>query len=341
MCHILAHLVRSNDSHKHFPCSTVTASKGIPHWWVSNNRSLLFDREASEMTLLDTTDGQSMKEIFSDNGSGWIKIAVVRDPVTRLLSSYLDLVDTWRAGLILHQQSSINDPQVRRQRQLGLFLEQSDGREGKAYEVFHNSGQNGNRDGGDAVRVPTLVEVLEALRTDVWSAPVAFRPVSSLCGQRSSPFDSVIPFERLQKTSTEVVKSLPGDIWEAFGKSGWGPDEKHAFMDFDYGRGAWRGELPNGGGGEAVGGGTQTAEGAATKGHHLCGGGGEGNDMGDSLPRHARDLFEGENPCAWTEYYSDLEILDAVGVVYEMDYTHYRWYRLDVWKEKLIDCLGH
>ncbi|CAB1117046.1 unnamed protein product [Ectocarpus sp. CCAP 1310/34] len=317
--------------------------QGIPHWSTSNNRSLLFDREASELELLDTTDGQLMKEIYSENGSGWIKIAVVRDPVTRLLSSYLDLVDTWRARLILQWQPPANDTQSSDHNRRWLWqwwpeteptdevLQRGRGggikEDGDDHHREHSTaGTYAVRDGSDAVRIPTLVEVLEALKTDVWSAPVAFRPVSSLCGQRSSPFDSVIPFERLQKTSTEVVKSLPGDIWEAFGKSGWGPDGKHAFMDFDYGRGAWRGEATSGRGGEAVGGGTQTAE---------------GNDMGDPFPRHARDLFEGENPCAWTEYYSDLEILDAVGVVYEMDYTHYRWYRLDVWKGKLNDCLGH
>ncbi|CAM9540049.1 unnamed protein product, partial [Ectocarpus fasciculatus] len=473
--------------------------QGVSHWSVYNNWSLLFDRDASELELLDTTDGQLMKEVYSDNGSGWIKIAVVRDPVTRLLSSYLDLTDTWRAGRTPQRQPSDNAPQqsddhnrrrlwqwrleagptdedrrqgpggggqahsagtrreweffdlivdrrrVRRQLQLGLRLGQSRGREGNAYEHFNESEQGGSGearslegsgkrdgnetsttllavketadlvgaelnvvsrrsahglrqaeeqgqsvaadggqplrniqnddqlrrhgrpnklrraseharlhrelqkqshfiwedpgakhgdhnldnddvgDGGDAVRMPTFMEVLEALKTDVWSAPVAFRPVASLCGQRSSPFDSVIPFERLQTTSTEVVKSLPGDVWQLFGRSGWGPERKHAFMDFDYGRGAWRGEAANGGAGEAVGDGRQRVE---------------GNDIDDPLPRHARDLFEGKDPCAWTDYYSDLETLDAVGMVYEMDYAQYRWYRLDLWKEKLTDCLA-
>ncbi|CAM9919038.1 unnamed protein product [Ectocarpus sp. 6 AP-2014] len=90
--------------------------QGLPHWSVSNNRSLLFDREASGLELLDTTDGQLMKEIYSDNGSGWIKMAVVREPVTRLLFSYLDLVDTWQAGLILQRQPQDNAAQVARGR---------------------------------------------------------------------------------------------------------------------------------------------------------------------------------------------------------------------------------
>ncbi|CAM9555173.1 unnamed protein product [Ectocarpus sp. 12 AP-2014] len=479
--------------------------QGVPHWSVSNNRSLLFDREASELELLDTTDGQLMKEIYSDNGSGWIKIGVVRDPVTRLLSSYLDLVDAWRASLIPQRPTPDNAAQVcclrvtlevasthegsvfspvrknvivsprsspaKWQSELGeaehclglprnsvtiktmiwndemhvpgfdgtlsvwalgfehavqleggsspisptgviwdpvtcckgdveLFvpppLSHTQSREdilqrlhrlnavGSSFLILavllisnchrnsdHNrrwlwqwrpeanptdedrnrrqgggtkeNGYDHNRanfaagsyvvgDGGDAVRIPTFGEVLEALKTDVWSAPVAFRPVSSLCGQRSSPFDSVIPFERLQKTSTEVMKSLPGDIWEAFGRSGWGPDREHAFMDFDYGRGAWRGAADSGGEGESV----DSFHVSPSLCHCWC----PGNDMDDPLPRHARDLFDGEDPCAWTKYYSDLETLDAVGMVYEMDYIHYRWYRLDLWKEKLDDCLA-
>ena len=33
-----------------------------------------------------------------------------------------------------------------------------------------------------------------------------------------------------------MLKSLPGDIlWRSFGESGWGPQGKHAFMEFDYG----------------------------------------------------------------------------------------------------------
>ena len=42
-----------------------------------------------------------------------------------------------------------------------------------------------------------------------------------------------------QDTSVEVIKSLPGGIWESFGESGWGPDGQHAFMEFDYGGAAW------------------------------------------------------------------------------------------------------
>ncbi len=46
-------------------------------------------------------------------------------------------------------------------------------------------------------------------------------------------------FPPKQNTSVEVIKSLPGDLWETFGASGWGPDGRHAFMEFDYGTAQW------------------------------------------------------------------------------------------------------
>lgn len=49
--------------------------------------------------MLDVSDGALMEKVYRNNSSGWIKIAVARDPVTRLLSSYLDIVRTWRAGI--------------------------------------------------------------------------------------------------------------------------------------------------------------------------------------------------------------------------------------------------
>lgn len=38
-----------------------------------------------------------------------------------------------------------------------------------------------------------------------------------------------------QKISTEVLKSLPGGLWEKYGSSGWGPESNEQFMQFDYG----------------------------------------------------------------------------------------------------------
>ncbi|CAM9890433.1 unnamed protein product, partial [Scytosiphon promiscuus] len=333
--------------------------QGISHWSVHDDRSLLFDREASGLELLDVTNRGLLKVIYRANGSGWIKIGVVRDPVTRLLSAYLSLVKTWRAGLRFSSlygeymafvsyalsspplppppplplpppnQSSPHDRKLRqhqphegsnaerrrleraraveasvgtkgdwdffdaivderwRRRREGRRrrrsqLQQQQQREGEEEaetveggEVWFwegpggwngpigaaaaaaeeeqtasvgNSGDHADGGGGGGgygtveVGIPTFLEVLDALKAGIWNAPVAFRPAVSMCGQRNSPFDSIIPFERLQETSTEVLKSLPGGVWEAFGASGWGPDGEHAFMEFDYGEAAstWR-----------------------------------------------------------------------------------------------------
>lgn len=65
-------------------------------------------------------------------------------------------------------------------------------------------------------------------------------------------------------------------------------------------------------------------------------GAGEG---GDPLPRRASDLFEGES-CAWTEYYGDMETLEFVNEIYALDYSHFRWYQLGPWKERLKGCLN-
>lgn len=46
--------------------------------------------------------------------------------------------------------------------------------------------------------LPTFLDLVEALENSMPIAPPAFRPISSLCGMRHSPFDSVIPFETLQ-----------------------------------------------------------------------------------------------------------------------------------------------
>lgn len=77
---------------------------------MSDDWSLLFDPAASKLELLDVTDTSLMTKIYRDNGSGWIKVAVVRDPVTRLLSAYLDIVRTWRTGLRKQEQGQELQP---------------------------------------------------------------------------------------------------------------------------------------------------------------------------------------------------------------------------------------
>lgn len=115
---------------------------------MSNNRTLLFDPAASGLPLLDLTDGPLLEKIYRRNGSGWIKLGVIRDPVTRLLSAYLDHL---------------------------RFLSLK-----------------------GAEHLPPFSEVVDNLPTSKFNTFPAFRPLFNLCGLRYSPFDAVIPFERLQ-----------------------------------------------------------------------------------------------------------------------------------------------
>lgn len=61
--------------------------------------------------------------------------------------------------------------------------------------------------------------------------------------------------------------------------------------------------------------------------------------LATTLPTRARDLFDGEDSCAWVEFYGSLEKLEAVGRLYEMDYRLYRWYSLEPWRERFRACL--
>ena len=192
---------------------------------MSNDQSLLFDPVASELPLLDLADTRLMEDIYKDNDSGWIKIGVVRDPVTRLLSAYLDVVYAW----VSTRWSALDHDQ--RQRRRGLRVPDDWGwfdvikRHGGLKEdganqelpntndsrIPQNLGEGSEREGpstsGDALPgmqggavppVPTFEELLDLLAVDLWAAPSAFRPAASLCGMWKSPFDTIIPFESLQ-----------------------------------------------------------------------------------------------------------------------------------------------
>lgn len=63
------------------------------------------------------------------------------------------------------------------------------------------AGGNGRGGGGgedNIISIPSFREFIDGIEGHLHDAPPALRPVSSLCGQQSSPFDSIIPFERLQ-----------------------------------------------------------------------------------------------------------------------------------------------
>lgn len=262
----------------------------MDHWREFDNRALLFHRQKSGLPLLDVSDGDLMAKIYKDNGSGWIKIGVVRDPITRLLSAYLDLVLTRQKALSSDGKNSgggghRDRRRRRRSRRRSLLVDNDDdeeeeedelawldgvgrhqqqqqqgvgggrgeefkekdggvvghgeggggggvrGREGRDVEGtgdvvvgdsaqgYRNStrgralevkeevragagaaaagkGRGGGR--GHHAVVPTFPEVVDALVWAMAMAPLAFKPMSDMCGMRLSPFDTVIPFETLQ-----------------------------------------------------------------------------------------------------------------------------------------------
>ncbi len=158
--------------------------QGIREWATASNKSLLFDPAASGLPLLETSNGPLMREIYRDNGSGWIKIGVVRDPITRLLSAYLDLAREWRAvGWTCTSSHGDSPPNT--------FW-------GALQAIMCLRDEN-------VPPTPTLVDVVEVLGTHMWSSPTAFHPMSSLCGAQFSLFDSVVPFEDLQVTEVVVA----------------------------------------------------------------------------------------------------------------------------------------
>lgn len=134
-----------------------------------------------------------------------------------------------------------------------------------------------------------------------------------------------------------MLKSLPGDIWHSFGESGWGPDGKHAFMEYDYGTAARHDVLVDEDGAGRLS--NETAEGKREKWHRR-----EAAVSRSATPTvspRAGDMFTGDS-CAWTEYYADQNILEKVGHLYRADFELFQWYNLNAWRDRLEACLqGH
>lgn len=169
----------------------------------------------SKLPLLDLTDKRLLEKIYRDNGSGWIKIAVVRDPVTRLLSAYLDLVRTWPSG---YKESKSHDPGLQQPhrglwtdddwewfdaitKHRGLAEDEVENQQHEAGEHQEPSmwGDRSRRLQDSAIQAaPTFEELLDILEEHLMAAPSALRPAASLCGMELSPFDTIIPFETLQ-----------------------------------------------------------------------------------------------------------------------------------------------
>lgn len=201
----------------------------VDHWNVSDDQWLLFDRGDSKLPVLDLTDKQLMEDIYKDNDSGWIKIGVVRDPVTRFLSAYLDLVHTWptgseegppddhgpkrpRRGLETGDNWDWFDAIRRHRRMKEEEAEQERPEKAGGHQRQKTRGGDGEEEGWPTTRddgprhmrdayvpnVPTFEELLDLLTPHIWAAPSAFRPTASLCGMWQSPFDAIIPFEKLK-----------------------------------------------------------------------------------------------------------------------------------------------
>lgn len=150
----------------------------------------------SGLPLLDQSDVALMNRIFRDNGSGWVKIGFVRDPVTRLLSAYLDLVRSliWnqlQGRQHVRSRAAYEEAKHPLTEQEKLWVT-----EGWAARYWRRTWYEDGA--GDEIKIPTFAEVLKALHVDVREAPPAFRPMASLCGANFSPFDAIIPFESLK-----------------------------------------------------------------------------------------------------------------------------------------------
>ena len=208
----------------------------MEHWTVSNDPGLLFDPAASELSLLNVTDASLMHSIYKDNGGGWIKIGVVRDPITRLVSSYLDYLhvaestrsapDGGRRGLHdkdLEWFEGVSNlkrfrPLRRRGAEEEVMQQEIAMRDERETRVHRGGGEvrgllekrnttlHFEKGAGRSLAVteisrsivPTFSDLVEALEASMANAPTAFRPISRLCGMIMSPFDTVIPFETLQ-----------------------------------------------------------------------------------------------------------------------------------------------
>lgn len=121
--------------------------------------------------------------------------------------------------------------------------------------------------------------------------------------------------------------SLPGQLWENYGASGWGPDGTQAFMEYDYGA-IDRQNIRNDGLGRAFNHDASHDWDKQIQAQQIS--------EPVRIPRNVRDVID--NSCKWTLYYTDEKILRNVGRAYAMDYELYGWYSIDHWLERLKKC---
>lgn len=152
---------------------------------VPDDYHLLFHPIEPELPLLHVTNTELMRAIYRDNNGSWVKFATVPDPVTRLVSAYLDFVYALDPSL---HSSKYHDWQQRE----GGDLD---------YINWFNSMYSGKRAQGSQTAgaiIPTFTDFIDALEKNMSSAPSAFRSVASLCGIQHSTFETVIPFETVK-----------------------------------------------------------------------------------------------------------------------------------------------
>lgn len=167
------------------PISVYSLCKGVWHWAISNYQQLLFDPIASELPLLDVNNAELLRAIYKDSNSDWIKIGITRDPVTRLLSSYLDINDAHSRPLYAPDSQDWG-------RWKGIRREELEWLNG--IDTTNEDEDVGTMEAFNL----TFTGLISALEKNMSYAPPAFRPISSLCGIQHTSFETIIPFETLQ-----------------------------------------------------------------------------------------------------------------------------------------------
>lgn len=175
--------------------------QGLAHWAVSDDYDLLFDSVKSQLLLLNVSDTSLMDSIYQDNNSGWIKIGITRDPVTRLLSLYFSLVQNicmrfqyggdFGGWYRTHANRSATQTYERTTKTYE-WTDTTNKSHAQATAVIVSGNKTWCYD------VPTFAEVVDWLAADISQAPSQFHPITSTCGIGQSPFDTLIPFESLK-----------------------------------------------------------------------------------------------------------------------------------------------
>jgi len=167
--------------------------------WSTIDTDALHDPVQSGLHLLGVQAGHSPSEESARNTSqfvevfagqqNWLKAVIVRDPVTRLLASYLD-----------------------------RCVEK-----GEACYKEVDTKEKGDAD-DENINPSTFAEVLDGLEAVVANGKriddVDFRPQVEMCGLRFTKYDIVGKYEKFDAASKNILKE--SQLWFAYGRRGWG-----------------------------------------------------------------------------------------------------------------------